>query len=32
MAQLAMKGGSPLRTKPFPSWPVYDDAERDALI
>jgi len=32
MAQLAMKGGSPLRTKPFPSWPVYDDAERNALI
>lgn len=28
---LAIDGGSPARTKPFPPWPQYDDRERDAL-
>jgi len=28
---LAIDGGKPVRTKPFPAWPVYDDRERKAL-
>jgi len=29
---LALLGGTPVRTKPFPSvWPIYDDAEEKAL-
>jgi dTDP-4-amino-4,6-dideoxygalactose transaminase len=32
MAQLALLGGDPIRTQPFPRWPVFDDAERDALL
>ena len=26
--ELALNGGKPVRTRPFPSWPRYDDAER----
>ena len=32
MALLALLGGRPVRERPFASWPVFDDAERDALI
>lgn len=32
MANLAMAGGTPVRTKPFPTWPVYDEREKNALI
>jgi dTDP-4-amino-4,6-dideoxygalactose transaminase len=32
MSQLAMLGGTPLRTKPFPSWPVFDEREERALL
>ncbi len=32
MADLAIKGGSPLRAQPFTPWPVYDDAEKNALL
>lgn len=32
MASLALCGGSALKTKPFPTWPVYDDQERAALL
>jgi dTDP-4-amino-4,6-dideoxygalactose transaminase len=32
MSQLAMLGGTPLRTKPFPSWPVFDESEERALL
>ena len=28
---LALRGGKPVRTKPFPAWPVFDDRERSAL-
>ena len=31
MPQLAIQGGSPSKTKPFPVWPIYDDLERQAL-
>ena len=31
MAKLAICGGEPLREKPFPSWPVFDDRERSAI-
>lgn len=30
--QLAIQGGSPVRTKPFPAWPVYGVEEEQALI
>jgi len=30
--QLAVDGGTPVRRTPFPSWPVFDQRERDALI
>lgn len=30
--ELAMNGGTPVRTRPFPSWPNYDDAERRGLL
>ena len=30
-AKLAINGGTPVRTKPFPSWPVYDERELAAL-
>ena len=26
--KLALLGGEPLRTLPFPEWPVFDDSER----
>ena len=32
MAELALKGGKKSKQKPFPAWPQYDDAEREALI
>lgn len=31
MEKLAIKGGEPLRTTPFPSWPVHDEAEVEAV-
>jgi len=31
MAQLAIKGGEPVRKKPFPRWPVFDERELEAL-
>ena len=31
MGKLALTGGAPLRDKKWPSWPVYDGAEREAL-
>lgn len=30
--ELAVNGGTPVRTKPFPSWPIYDDTERRGLL
>ena len=32
MAQLALFGGEALRQKPFTSWPVFDEAEEQALL
>ena len=32
MPQLALAGGRPTKTKPFPAWPQYDDRERQALL
>ncbi len=32
MNDLALYGGTPVRTKPFPHWPVFDDAEEKALV
>jgi dTDP-4-amino-4,6-dideoxygalactose transaminase len=32
MRRLAINGGTPVRTRPFPRWPVWDDAEKQALI
>lgn len=31
MPHLAIHGGSPVRSKPFPAWPVFGDGERKAL-
>lgn len=31
MAKLAINGGSPVKTKPFPRWPVWDQAEVNNL-
>ncbi|MBS1788146.1 MAG: DegT/DnrJ/EryC1/StrS family aminotransferase [Acidobacteria bacterium] len=31
MAQLALRGGSPVRTTPFTAWPIYDQREARAL-
>ena len=31
MAHLALAGGSPLRRKPFPQWPIWDQEEVDAV-
>lgn len=31
MATLALNGGTPVRTAPFPSWPYYDEKELEAL-
>jgi 3-amino-5-hydroxybenzoate synthase len=30
--KLAINGGTPVRTKPFPSWPCFGDAERHGLL
>ncbi len=32
MAELAILGGQPLRSRPYPSWPMWDDSERENLI
>lgn len=32
MAQLAILGGAPVRSKPFPPWPQYTDADRARLL
>ena len=32
MSHLALFGGSPLRTKPFPSWPIFDSSEEMAVL
>jgi len=32
MSELALLGGKKSKTKPFPEWPQYDDAERRALM
>lgn len=32
MDQLAVQGGKAAKTKPFPAWPIYDEAERQALL
>jgi dTDP-4-amino-4,6-dideoxygalactose transaminase len=31
MEQLAIRGGEPLRKAPFPSWPVHDESEVEAV-
>lgn len=31
MAKLAIDGGEPIRKKPFPKWPVWDESETNAL-
>lgn len=31
-SQLAIHGGTPVRTKPFPVWPVYGDPEEQVVI
>ena len=32
MGDLAIKGGDPIRKRPFPSFPVFDDREKSALM
>lgn len=32
MHELAINGGTPVRTAPFPSWPRFDDSERSGLL
>ena len=32
MITLALFGGTPIRTRPFPSWPVFGKAEEDRLL
>jgi dTDP-4-amino-4,6-dideoxygalactose transaminase len=32
MPELALRGGKPTKTKPFPKWPHYDEQERQALL
>jgi dTDP-4-amino-4,6-dideoxygalactose transaminase len=32
MPELAINGGKPVRTAPFPAWPQWDDAERAGLL
>lgn len=32
MPKLAILGGEPVKKTPFPEWPYYDDAERQALL
>ena len=31
LAKLALKGGEPVRTQPFPKWPIFDKRELEAL-
>ena len=31
MPKLAILGGLPAKTKPFPIWPIFDERERQAL-
>lgn len=31
MARLALKGGKPVRNRPFPKWPIFDKRELEAL-
>jgi dTDP-4-amino-4,6-dideoxygalactose transaminase len=31
-SKLAIKGGTPVREKPFPHWPVFDEADEVALV
>ena len=31
MAKLAIKGGTPVRSEPYPVWPIWDSAEVDAV-
>lgn len=32
MSTLAINGGVPLRTKPFPQWPIWDETDEKALL
>jgi dTDP-4-amino-4,6-dideoxygalactose transaminase len=32
MSTLAIKGGTPVRTKPFPEWPVWDERDEKMLL
>lgn len=32
VSQLAIDGGQPTRTEPFPEWPVFDEREEQALL
>ncbi len=32
VSELAIHGGSPVRTKPYPGWPVWDDREEKGLL
>jgi len=32
VSRLAIFGGTPERSRPFPSWPVFDDSEEEALL
>lgn len=32
MSTLAIKGGAPVRTRPFPAWPVWDETDEQALL
>ena len=32
MSRLALFGGTPIRTRPFPSWPIFDEREEKAVI
>jgi dTDP-4-amino-4,6-dideoxygalactose transaminase len=31
MSELAILGGTPVRTKPFPAWPIWDDKDIEAI-
>lgn len=32
MSQLAILGGNPVRTEPYPSWPVFDERDVEAVV
>ncbi|MDQ3398217.1 MAG: DegT/DnrJ/EryC1/StrS family aminotransferase [Deinococcota bacterium] len=32
MERLALDGGTPVRTRPFPSWPIFDEREERGLL